>query len=523
MGRACWMGGIVLGLGATAMAAAGPVERAIPVGDTLLRFSGRLHPLLVHFPIGLIIGAGLVEILGSPWRRRLSSAARVMLGLGAIGAAAAAFTGWMNADFEGVGSSDRLLIEWHRWLGVSAAGLAGLTYLVGTAARSEGRRGLRNFSRIMLVACLGVVGVGGHLGGTVVYGEGYLTEVWRDLGSGPNGDAQAALTSPDSAGGADDAALAASGGVAAPGVGTTRFATEVRPIFEARCYGCHGQRRQRGNLRLDRRDGLFRGSESEWVVVPGHPETSEMIRRITASFEDEDLMPPEGDPLTAEQIETIRLWISEGAVWPIEVAASGPAPAPAPPKDPPPKTEGLALRPATEAERAGEEAALGQIRDAGGIALPIAADTEAIEVNLALVSSGVEDAGLAPLGPLARRLVWLDLARSRVTDDGLARIGALVELRRLHLEGTSVGDAGLAHLRGLAKLEYLNLYATRVTDAGLEHIRALPALRRVYLWQTGVTEAGAAALRAARPELVVDTGTTPSTPAPAPAPTEGGG
>jgi hypothetical protein len=91
-------------------------------------------------------------------------------------------------------------------------------------------------------------------------------------------------------------------------------------------------------------------------------------------------------------------------------------------------------------------------------------------------------------------LIWLNLANTKITDDGLRHLSGIKSLTRLHLEKTQIGDAGLAHLKELDKLEYLNLYGTQVSDAGLEHIKALPNLKKLYLWESKVTKEGAAEL-----------------------------
>ncbi len=96
------------------------------------------------------------------------------------------------------------------------------------------------------------------------------------------------------------------------------FQRDVRPILSNHCFQCHGpdaQQREAG-LRLDLPTGVLGDGENAGAVVPGRPGDSELLARITS--EDESLrMPPAdaGKPLSAEQIETIRRWIAQGAVW----------------------------------------------------------------------------------------------------------------------------------------------------------------------------------------------------------------
>ena len=104
---------------------------------------------------------------------------------------------------------------------------------------------------------------------------------------------------------------------AAPGR-VVDFAREVRPILSDNCFSCHGPdegTRQRG-LRLDVREGLFedRGRLGGPVVVAGAAADSRLFQRLVTGS-DRLRMPRGADPLTGEQIETLRLWIDQGAEW----------------------------------------------------------------------------------------------------------------------------------------------------------------------------------------------------------------
>jgi hypothetical protein len=95
------------------------------------------------------------------------------------------------------------------------------------------------------------------------------------------------------------------------------FAKQLRPILKARCTACHGTLKQSSGLRLDSAAGLIRGGDSGAGIVRGKSNESELIQRI--STEDPAVrMPPEGEPLTSEQVNLFRRWIDAGAEVPAQ-------------------------------------------------------------------------------------------------------------------------------------------------------------------------------------------------------------
>ena len=99
------------------------------------------------------------------------------------------------------------------------------------------------------------------------------------------------------------------------------FASEVYPVFEKRCFACHGPEKQKSGLRLDGKATALKGGKSGPVIQPGDPDASPLFRRVSSADNDE-VMPPRGERLTVEQQALIRAWIAQGAVWPDGVGAT---------------------------------------------------------------------------------------------------------------------------------------------------------------------------------------------------------
>lgn len=104
-------------------------------------------------------------------------------------------------------------------------------------------------------------------------------------------------------------------------VSHVEFNRDVRPILSDNCFTCHGQdaAARKGGLRLDDRAVALTGGKSGLpVIVPGKPDESELLLRITEAHDSEDLMPTaesKKEPLTAPQVATLRRWIAEGAEY----------------------------------------------------------------------------------------------------------------------------------------------------------------------------------------------------------------
>src|SRR4029079_15640954 len=91
---------------------------------------------------------------------------------------------------------------------------------------------------------------------------------------------------------------------------------EVRAILAHNCYKCHGPEKGKGELRLDRKDMVFKGGEHGPVIVAGDPSGSEMVKRISLPPGEKKSMPNKEKRLSAAEIDIIKLRIQKGAPWP---------------------------------------------------------------------------------------------------------------------------------------------------------------------------------------------------------------
>jgi len=93
------------------------------------------------------------------------------------------------------------------------------------------------------------------------------------------------------------------------------FSTEVKPVLNKHCISCHGGVKQSGGFSvLFKEEALGITKSGKPAIVPGHPEKSEFIRRLTCK-DPKERMPQKGEPLTEAEIDLLTRWVKQGAEW----------------------------------------------------------------------------------------------------------------------------------------------------------------------------------------------------------------
>jgi uncharacterized membrane protein len=143
--------------------------------EHVITWLGNFHPLIVHFPIALLISALLAEAM--LWYGRWSippMVVRFLLVLGALGAVGGALLGWADWWHAKYSGDMAIYLDLHRWFGTATAGIAVLAAGADFWARNHDLPGRLRWSRALLILSALLVGVTGHFGGTLIYGPGFL-------------------------------------------------------------------------------------------------------------------------------------------------------------------------------------------------------------------------------------------------------------------------------------------------------------------------------------------------------------
>ena len=425
----------------------------------MTEFIGHLHPVLVHLPIGILLLACFFQLISAREEYiHLEHAISITLFWGMISAIASCITGYILSNS---GDYDEELVGKHMWLGIGVAVISFVYYIMYRY------KPIARYKWVLPVLLIGMIAITGHLGGSLTHGSDYLTVSFKNI----VGDT-VAVKKP-----IPDVQLAVA------------YTDIVQPIFQTKCYSCHGANKQKGKLRMDQIEMLMKGGKDGVVIEAGKADESELIKRILLEKADEKHMPPKEKPqLTEKEIAILHWWIASGAsfdkktkdlaqtekIKPVLLSLQNTAV----------EKKDVINVPVAPVEKA-DDAAIKKLRDSGIVVMPVAANSNYLLVSF-VSKSNATDAIIQLLLPLSKQLVWLKLNDTKITDAAMASIGKFNNLTKLELSNTAIGDKGMDNLTALKQLQSLNLVGTKISAAGLIKLKDMKELQSIYFYQTGV-------------------------------------
>jgi uncharacterized membrane protein/mono/diheme cytochrome c family protein len=430
-----------------------------------LQVAGRMHPLVLHFPVTLLFLGLLIDgflARRQPGNQSWKETLALLYGLLAVGSALTALFGFFLYKEGGYQGEQ---VDWHKWLGIA-------TSLLAAAIAWLKEKANRFYFPTLLVGAV-VITATGHLGAQITHGEGFLTEPLRK-----NREQTPGLS-------ADSAVV---------------FRDVIQPILNEKCAACHNPGKAKNKLILTDYAHLAKGGETKDCLVPGKAEKSLLYTYARLPMDDSLHMPPKGKPqLDEEELKLIGWWINSGAGASRAYAAM-------------PRPDSIhPLMLARFGPKAGVELLDIPFADPGTIAAlntpyrtvqQLSVPKPYIHVFMGSRRT-VSGADLQELEAVRDQIVSVDLGNTDLKDAHLRALAGFPHLKKLYLHNSPVTDEGVRHLSGLAYLEALNLSGTRITAKLLEELPRWPALKTVFLFNTGIEEAQLAALQKAAPKLKV--------------------
>jgi uncharacterized membrane protein len=265
-------------------------------------FLGPFHSILLHFPIGFVVMAFLVDLYYL-WRPKanVQPVITLMLGLSVATTILTIVLGLLRASGA---EYDPQTLAAHKNYGIAVGVLTVVTLVLQWLGYRESggdapRPFLRGGYRVLLLSNIVLLVIAGHEGGNLTHGSNYLTKNAPEFVKAMVEDEP--VTPATSPGGGTE--------------GERFYLDKVKPIFDLKCLSCHGPEKQKGKYRMDQPAIALKGGDSEKLAVkPGDPFASNLIRLILLPPADDDVMPPTGKgSLGPEEVMHIIRWIQQGA------------------------------------------------------------------------------------------------------------------------------------------------------------------------------------------------------------------
>ena len=413
---------------------------------------GRMHPMILHFPIAILMLAMLLEFFRFKTEYNAQDLyQRFASNLLLAGAISSAITVIMGLFLSKEGTYSGETLQLHKWAGVSMVFIPSLIYWFRDS--SWYRAPLARSGAIITFFCLIIAG---HLGATLTHGENFVLEP---------------LMPKEENVPIDEAIV---------------FDHVVKPIFIKKCVGCHNPDKFKGNLILADAKSILKGGKTGKLFVAGKPELSLLLKRIHLPLEDKKRMPPKDKiQLSEEEIALLYHWIKANANFKKKLIDL-------------PANDSLRifataiLKPVENTKEqfdfaAADEETIKELNNSYRGVYPISKGSPALAVSIYNRSTYTSQT-LKELSEVKTQIISLELNKAPVKDEDLKYITRFENLRKLNLNFTDITGKGLKELTSLKHLKNLTLSGTKINYKDLrQQISAFTSLKTLVVWNTNLS------------------------------------
>jgi uncharacterized membrane protein len=434
-----------------------------------LQVMGRMHPLLLHFPIVLLV-LYIFWVLFIDKKistnDNLKNFGDWLLLLSACTAAITALMGFFLSQEDGY---DTDALQWHKWSGLIVAGITSLWYTYREKIKLI--HWLNNFVAIL---CLAGIIFTGHKGAEIAHGKNFLLAPIM-----PEKEPQKVLI--------ENAVV---------------YADMVQPILQAKCYNCHNAKKAKGQLVMETEALLLRGGKNGKLWDSTADGYGLLLSRLHLPADAKKHMPPTGKPqLTDQEMQILYSWIKTGVNFKtkvIDLAA----------------TDTLRLIANTifntiETDdydfAAADDTKVKNLNTNYRVVSPLAKASPALGAAFFNASSYIPEQ-LKELLTVKEQVVSLNLNKMPVEDAELKTISQFSNLRKLNLSFTNITGKTLSELNQLKQLRQLSLSGTTIKKEAILKLSALKKLTQLFIWNTSLTETDISSLKNSMKDIVFEKG-----------------
>ena len=437
----------------------------------MMQAVGRMHPLLLHLPIGLLVISFILWI--GKKNIEATSFQKIFILVLQVTAFTASLTALMGFFLSREGGYDENILLKHKVLGIITAALS---YVLLLIYQSVPDKKLVFGSAITL--SLMVMIVGSHFGSTLTHGEGFVMQPLQ----GEKEIEEQKIT--------DSSSL---------------FAAAVRPILKSKCFSCHNERKAKGELIMTTEEKILEGGKNGPIWKSGDALNSHIIQNINLPEEDKKHMPPKGKPqLSQAEIDFLFTWIQSGADMKKRIMDYA--------------DEDTLKILATKFIRLPDEqvenkylfaaapfSLLEKLSGAFCSVFPLSQNSPALQADF-FVREKFDRNKLDELAKVKEQLVVLNLGNMPVTDADMKTINQFTNLEKLILNNSSITNSGINEIKKLKRLRSLSLAGTKVDKNVTQSLLQLDSLKEVFIWNTNISATEADELQKQNKRIVFDRG-----------------
>jgi uncharacterized membrane protein len=412
---------------------------------------GRLHPLVLHFPIAFL----LLLLLFDAFRPKFEMAVEHfvikyssnLLLIAVYVTTASAISGLFLSQEEGY---DAESVNWHKWTGSGMSVLGYFYYIFRSKIQAN-----KIAQRLATFGLIGLLLITGHLGANITHGENFVFESWK----------------PQKVVAIDKAEV---------------FADLVQPILEEKCVSCHNDKKTKGELKLNTIENIKKGGKTGPLYEGKDAEKSLLIERIFQDIDHKEHMPPKGKTqLTLEEKQILKWWVQKNSEYHLKVKEL-------------PKNDSL-FRLAQKRFSTGTKEekyefikvsseTVQKLNNEYRVINTLSKTSNALEVTL-FNSKFYTPKSLEDLTEIKEQMVALNLSKVPIGDKDLKTISQFKNLRHLNLNFTKISGKDFSGLVALPHLKTLDLGEIKVDLKSFrDFLKKSKNLQSVSLWNSNLSK-----------------------------------
>ena len=426
-------------------------------------FLGRFHPLLVHLPIGFLILAILIEIYCSIFKIRINqSIINFTWFVAFFSSVLTTILGLLIAE-TGHYIDENLFM--HKIFGLSLTGITFISWFLRLSIFSNlFSSSLKTLSNVIIVVLLTLTG---HYGGNLTHGETYLVdyapEQIKELVVNKNKNIELEIDS------------------------VKIYNDLIQPIFNQKCVSCHNKEISRGNLNMDSYSNLLKGGSSGNPINKSDPRKSLLIKRITMPTSELKYMPPDGEPVSFDEIKTLIWWINNFDKSNQNLASL---------KVEDDIKESLEILYSLNFKEKQwfekiiveklDESLIQNIDNTTFQIKYISDDKKFLSVKYLKKNASIND--IEKLQKISNNITYLTAKSSNLSNDIIKSISNFKNIVKLEIQDNNIDDESIEILQSLNNLEILNIHNTKITNRAIESLKNFKNLKRAYVWGTSISK-----------------------------------